>query len=294
MEIQGSNFYTYNAYSEVYKKLYSLKNDIRNSYQYDRDETNSIKEIIEIIKSILIMASLEEYFSNNQTDLNYFMGEFSKEVVTYILHQYVVYGENGHDLALDLLLHFIKLFFKFHKNKEYSTLFENIRKIFDNSSSYYSPEHFKRDKEKVPKKYNTYEQFNEEFCSNFQKEKKAKEKFKVGDKVDFLIYNDTHYSLEKKIWLRGEIKEIDDENYIIQYPKLNSTKEVKIPINNRRIKELGSMTSDWDWRLNLKKFDLVDCYDRCKWYPATVCEVKEHENNNGVYKEYKIGFRLYP
>ena len=85
MEMQGSNFYSYSAYSEVYKKLFSLKTDIRNSYQYDRDETDSIKEIIEIIKSILIMASLEEYFSDNQTDLNYFMGEFSKDVLTYIL-----------------------------------------------------------------------------------------------------------------------------------------------------------------------------------------------------------------
>ena len=144
METQGSNFYTYNAYSDVYKKLLSLKNDIRNSYQYDRDETDSIKEIIEIIKSILIMASLEEYFSNNQTDLNLFMGDFSKDVVTYILHQYVVFGDNGHDIALDLLIHLIKLFFKFHKNKEYSTLFENIRKIFDYSASYFSPEHFQR------------------------------------------------------------------------------------------------------------------------------------------------------
>ena len=54
------------------------------------------------------------------------------------------------------------------------------------------------------------------------------------------------------------------------------------------------MTSDWDWRLNLKKFDLVDCFDREKWYPATVCEIKDYQNTNGVYKEYKIGFRLYP
>ena len=54
------------------------------------------------------MASLEEYFSDNQTDLNYFMGEFSKDVLTYILHQSVVYGDNGHDLALDLLIHFQK------------------------------------------------------------------------------------------------------------------------------------------------------------------------------------------
>ena len=295
MEMQGSNFYSYSAYSEVYKKLFSLKTDIRNSYQYDRDETDSIKEIIEIIKSILIMASLEEYFSDNQTDLNYFMGEFSKDVLTYILHQSVVYGDNGHDLALDLLIHFIKLFFKFHKNKEYSTLFENIRKIFDISQSYYNPEHFQRDKDKVPKKYNTYKEFNEEFCSKFQKEEKFEKKFKVGDKIDFLIYNnETCRTLDKKTWIRGEIKEVNDENYIIQYPKNSFSKEVKIPINSKRIKELGSMTSDWDWRLNLKKFDLVDCFDREKWYPATVCEIKDYQNTNGVYKEYKIGFRLYP
>ena len=203
-------------------------------------------------------------------------------------------GDNGHDLALDLLLHFIKLFFKFHKNKEYSTLFENIRKIFDNSKNYYSPDNFQRDKEKSPKKYNTYKEFNEEFCSKFKKEKKYEEKFKVGDKVDFLLYNEAHYPLEKKIWIRGEIAEIDDENYTIHYPKNSLTKVIKIPLDAQRVKELGSMTPDWDWRLNLKKFDLVDCYDRCKWYPATVCEVTDYENKCGVYKEYRIGFRLYP
>ena len=294
MDNQGRNYYSFSSNSEVYKKLFSLKIDIRNSYQYDRDETGSIKEIIEIIKSMLIMASLEEYFSNNQTDLNYFMGEFTKEVIQYTLHQDVIYGDNGHDLALDLLLHFIKLFFKFHKNKEYSTLFENIRKIFDNSKNYYSPDNFQRDKEKSPKKYNTYKEFNEEFCSKFKKEKKYEEKFKVGDKVDFLLYNEAHYPLEKKIWIRGEIAEIDDENYTIHYPKNSLTKVIKIPLDAQRVKELGSMTPDWDWRLNLKKFDLVDCYDRCKWYPATVCEVTDYENKCGVYKEYRIGFRLYP
>ena len=294
MEIQTSNYYSYSSNSEVYRKLFSLKNDIRNSYQFDRDETDSIKEIIQIIKSMLIMASLEEYFSNNQTDLNYFMGEFSKDVIIYTLHQYIVYGENGHELAMDLLLHFVKLFFKFHKNKEYSTLFENIRKIFDNSQSYYCPDTFEREKEKIPKKYNKFNQFNEEFCSKFQKEKKLEEKFKVGDKVDFLLYKETHITLDKKMWIRGEITGIDEENYIIQYPKLYNSKEIKIPINARRVKELGTMTADWDWRLNLKKFDLVDCYDRCKWYPATVVDVKDFENKNGIYKEYKIGFRLYP
>ena len=293
MNSQVQNYYShYTQHSEVYRKLYSLAIDIKNSYQRDCDETESIKEIIEIIKSILIMASLEEYFSNNQTDLNYFMGDFSKDVIEYILRQDIIYGENGHELALDLLFHFIKLFFKFHKIKEYSNLFENIRKVFDISSSYFSPNRFHSDKN--PKKARTYQQFNEEFCSAFKTEEKIEDLFKVGDKVDFLFINDTHYQLEKKIWLRGEIKKIEDDNYIIHYPKRDYYKEIKIPIKDRKVKIYQTMTSDWDWRLNLKKFDLVDCYDRGKWYPATVFKIQEFQNKFGEYKEYKIGYRLYP
>ena len=83
-----------------------------------------------------------------------------------------------------------------------------------------------------------------------------------------------------------------NNDYTIHYPKNSLTKVIKIPLDAQRVKELGSMTPDWDWRLNLKKFDLVDCYDRCKWYPATVCEVTDYENKCGVYKEYRIGFRF--
>ena len=293
MNPQVQNYYShYTQHSEVYRKLLSLAIDIRNSYQHDCDETDSIKEIIEIIKSILIMASLEEYFSNNQTDLNYFMGEFSKEVIEYTLRQDKVYGDNGHELALDLLFHFIKLFFKFHKIKEYSNLFENIRKIFDLSSSYFSPNRFHSDKN--PKKARTYQQFNEEFCSQFKKEEKNEELFKVGDKVDFLCTKDTHFQVEKKIWIRGEIKQIEDDNYIINYPYRDYCKEIKIPTKSKKVKPYKTMTSDWEWRLNLKRFDLVDCYDRGKWYPATVFKIEEFKNKLGDYKEYKIGYRLYP
>ena len=293
MNPQAQNYYShYTQHSEVYRKLYSLAIDIRNSYQRDCDETDSIKEIIEIIKSILIMASLEEYFSNNQTDLNYFMGEFSKDVIEYILRQDIVYGENGHELALDLLFHFIKLFFKFHKIKEYSNLFENIRKIFDLSSSYFSPNRFHSDKN--PKKAKTYQQFNEEFCSEFKKEEKDEELFKVGDKVDFLLTKETHFQMEKKVWIRGEIQKIEDDNYIINYPYRDYCKEVKIPTKAKKVKTYKSMTSDWEWRLSLKRFDLVDCYDRGRWYPATVFKIEEFQNKLGDFKEYKIGYRLYP
>ena len=221
------------------------------------------------------MESIEEYFSNNKSDLYFFMGEFSKEVIEYTTRQNIIYGENGHELALDLLFHFIKLFFKFHKIKEYSNLFENIRKIFDLSSSYFSPNRFHSDKN--PKKAKTYQQFNEEFCSEFKKEEKDEELFKVGDKVDFLLTKETHFQMEKKVWIRGEIQKIEDDNYIINYPYRDYCKEVKIPTKAKKVKTYKSMTSDWEWRLSLKRFDLVDCYDRGRWYPATVFKIEEFQ-----------------
>ena len=279
--------------SAVYQNLLSLSNDVKLSYQFDRDETSSIKEIIEILKSILIMESIEEYFSNNKRDLYYFMGEFSKDVIKYILVQDYVYGEHGNELALDLLFHFAELFFKFHKKKDYTTLFENIRNIFNANSNFFTTSRYK--KEKNPKKLYTYQQFNEEYCEKFKKERKIQVLFKIGDKVDVLLKNEsTNYKLGKKVWIRGEIKDIEDGNYIIRYPYQEIYREIKYPLEGNNVRKLGSMTEEWGWRLGLKKFDLVDCYDRGKWYPATVCGVKEFKNKYGIYKEYKIGFRLYP
>ena len=294
MNSQIQNYYShYVNTTEVYRKLKSLAIDIKNIYQFDRDETSSIIEITEIIKSMLIMESIEEYFSNNKSDFYYFIGDFTKEVIEYILRQDIIYGDNGHDLALDMLFHFVKLFFKFHKNKEYSNLFENIRKIFTPSSSYYIPSPYKE--EKNPKKVITYKKFNEEFCEKFKNEKNVPKIFKIGDKVDVLLQiKSTVHDVEKKLWVRGEITEIEDGKYTIRYPYQKYYREIKNPVGGKNVQKLGTMTTDWDWRLSLKKFDVVDCYDRSRWYPATVCDVIEYENNYGIYKEYKIGFRIYP
>ena len=110
-----------------------------------------------------------------------------------------------------------------------------------------------------------------------KKEEKNEELFKVGDKVDFLYTKDTHFQVEKKTWIRGEIKQIEDDNYIINYPYRDYCKEIKIPTKSKRVKPYKTMASDWEWRLNLKRFDLVDCYDRGKWYPATVFKIEEFQ-----------------
>ena len=45
----------------------------------------------------------------------------------------------------------------------------------------------------------------------------------------------------------------------------------------------------------VKQYDLIDCYDRNKWYPSTICDIYETylENVNKM-KTYKVGFKLYP
>ena len=67
--------------SETYRKLEQLSNDVRNSWTNDCDETDSMKEIIEMINGMLVMTSLEDYFLNDKMDLEFFMGEFSKDVL---------------------------------------------------------------------------------------------------------------------------------------------------------------------------------------------------------------------
>ena len=292
----------YKNKSETFLKLESLCQDIKKSWFQDCDETDSMKEIIQIIDGMLIMTSLEEYFSNNKKDLDYFMGNFSKEVISNIMIQPVIFGDNGDEIGLDLLYHFIKLFFQFHNNKEYSPLFEKIRNIFAKNcyyNSFFSPNSRSHKKENNPEKEYTNSIFNEQYCKKFQKEKSNLETFRIGDKVDVLIKNEaSRTSLDSNAWIRGKIIDIVDNEYIIEYRNnefYNS--KIKYPFDSPYVLKEGKRTEDWEWRLSLKENDVIDCYDRFKWYPATIIKVVKNildENGNAIYKEYQVGFRLYP
>ena len=67
-------------------------------------------------------------------------------------------------------------------------------------------------------------------------------------------------------------------------------------INSRyEIAPEGTETKDWKLSRTVKQYDLIDCYDRNKWYPSTICDVYETylENVNKMIT-YKVGFKLYP
>ena len=284
--------------------LQHLGSEIKMSWVRDCDKTDAMKTTINLINKILEKdAPLEDFFGQNDSLLEYFMNNFLSEVITNILIQPVVYGENGDDIALELLYHIYKLFLKYHQNKKYSSLFARIRDIINvdkSNSHFFAPANEIRNQQtKIdnPKKRYNFYNFNHEFCSEFIDKTKEKENtLKVGDNIDLLIkYENSRSQIDKTAWIRGKIKAIDEEsyNYIIESPVLES--DTTIQINSNEILPEGQKTKDWEWRRNLKKYDVIDCYDRSKWFPATICNVTEEILKNGCKKiTYKIGFRLYP
>lgn len=56
------------------------------------------------------------------------------------------------------------------------------------------------------------------------------------------------------------------------------------------IAPLGTMCKDFDWRMNLKEGDLVDCCDNYGgWYSGTVIKVKKRESGKVV----RVGLKIF-
>ena len=277
------------------QKLEEINNNIKESWTRDIDKVEYYIAMNDMLKEILTKESIEEYFSNNEADVTYFMGDFIKDTVGYILRAYTIYGENGDRIGLEILLNIYKIFLKFHKNKKYAPIFEIIRGVF----SHHTQKHnffegsFRDDKDSI-KKYD-YNKFNMEYNSEFSCNEKNEKKFEVNDEVDIPIEYDQARLIDKYCWTRGKIKSINEEEYTIEYHDNKEVKEKKISFSELNIYPSGTKTIDWDWRTNLKQWDIIDCYDRSKWYPSTVTSIEEEEDNDGIkYICYHIGFRIYP
>ena len=282
--------------SALKKRLEKYVQEIRCSYIHDVDKTDEMIKIKNFIKSILESdESFEHHFNDNQELLKYFMTGFLKNIISNILAQYIIYGDNGDDIAVDLLYHIYKLFLKFHKETKYSELFSTIREMIKSENSLqnffkmYSEQRSNLKIFNIKRKYNGYN-FNKKYCNEFiDKAKEPTNIYKIGDKVDILIQNAHSRSLiDRKVWVRGIIESIDEENmqYLVHCESMNQTFGAQMC--GGEITDEGEKTKDWDWRLNLKKYDVIDCYDRNKWYPSTITNVKDGN------KLYHVGFRLYP
>ncbi len=96
---------------------------------------------------------------------------------------------------------------------------------------------------------------------------------------------------DKKVWVRGKVHKITDN--MVQILTSDDPVPLTFGKGSFDFTSAGKMTSDHDWRINLKPGDMVDGYDRAKWHPSTILSVKT-EMVNGLPKiDIRIGFRVY-
>ena len=103
-----------------------------------------------------------------------------------------------------------------------------------------------------------------------------------------IIYIDSITDIDQTAWVRAIIKKVENGLYYIEYN--GEETEITFPIWSHKVQLEGKKTQDWNWRTNLKKYDLVDAYDSDMWWPYTIADVVE----DGIKRvKYKMGFRLY-
>ena len=100
------------------------------------------------------------------------------------------------------------------------------------------------------------------------------------------------HSHESKNWTRGIIKEISNDMLVVFVAEENNL--LYIRKNSFEYAKANTMTRDYDWRINLKEGDIIDCYDRGRWFPSTILEKKTIIINELPRIDYRIGFRIYP
>ena len=112
----------------ILKKLEYIEHEIRMSYLKDLNKTTELLQLKSILEEILNSNNLEEYFNNLIPDCEYFCKKFTNEVLTNILRQNVIYGENGHETVFSILKLYLQIFLKFYNKPQGNTYYVNLLK----------------------------------------------------------------------------------------------------------------------------------------------------------------------
>jgi len=244
--------------SQIRKTLEELEDDIHKSWLRDLDKVKEFHSLYTILEEMLSKDTLEEYFQNNASDLNYFLNKFSAETINNILRQPYVYGPSGDDVAFQVLSQYLRLFLKFLDNPNYTHLWDSIREIFDTSKSYYKGTSYTNTRVLNENKLMTAEKFNEKILPKDSSKKSDKPQMKLSDQVDVLIENKKPYNTlqDKKIWTRGIVTKVDVENEYFVVSIAEDPLPIFIKNNSLEYLPVGTMTKDYDWRLNIKECKL--------------------------------------
>ena len=203
-----------------FEEMQNLGDQIKKSWMQDTDKTSEMKILISFLEDISKYPKLENYFEN-KSELDYFCNSFTQDVIKNILIQPVVYGENGDEIALKLLINFILIFIKNIENNYFNdsviNYYKQILKIFKNDNNYYNSSNKNNCKISNNKKFLDYKFFNKIFNKKFLKKKfenKINNEYKEGDYVDINVkYKKCRSNFDEKNWVRGKIIKILENYY---------------------------------------------------------------------------------
>ena len=255
--------------------LENIEYAIKQSYVKDINAIQQMQELISIQEEILNKDTLESYFQS-QNDFQYFINQFTEEIISNILKERPVPGQNGDDIALTLLTNYILFYTKFHNENQLIPFWNKIRNIFKSSAHYFLQGNTHQYGQLFPNPKRTLNAH--EFNASIPHTEKE---FKINDRCDIYYLNQQqHDDISKHCFLRGTITNVDDTFYYL----ITDISDVEIHLNKQSFDVLpeGELTKDWDWRLNLKKYDIVDCFLNGRYRPATILSVQNLEEEEGA------------
>jgi hypothetical protein len=272
------------------KKLEELEDDIHKSWLRDLDKVKELTELIRILEQIYQKDSIEDFFEN-QSDFEYFCKKFTHETLFNILRQHIVYGDNGDEVALSVIFNYLRIFYKFMEKPQYAVLWDNMKDIFDDSKHYYKGIIYGTNRIYNEKKLLSSERYNELMLP---RKETSTNSVTEGMEVDVLVENRKQSSFhnEKKVWTRGVVSRVESDYFVVKTAE--ESYPINLKFNSFEFAKKGSMTKDYEWRMGLEQHENIDCWDRGRWFPATILHKRE-EVVNGIRKvDYRIGFRVYP
>lgn len=243
------------------------------------DKTEEFQEVHELLQGISEKDKIEEYFIE-KSDFEYFIGNFTKELIDNIFTMNVSYSKPAEEIVLKIFQDYIYLFVKHLKNPSYTPLWTSIAKIFElPGSSFYS----------IGTKDRLYNGLsNEDYCSKYLT-KKTILKVEPEQEIDILIKSSERYPY--RTWVPGIVCNTFDDGFSVRIAFDQAPLILKY--DSFDYCEKGTMRNNWEWRENLKVGDIIDVFERQKYYPGTIIKKDEQVFRGLKNIQYTISFRVY-
>ena len=267
-----------NGKSPNMEKMERLEEAVYKSWIRDMDKVEEMKEVHIFLTEILSKETIEDYFQSSD-DFNYFITTFSNKVIGNILLQATVFGENGEEVAFQILKDYVSLFCKHMKRPNYDKLWESVKEIFDPSKQFYASK-----KNERSLKNTSIDEFNAKFL-------KKKTSFEVKPEMEIDVYVNSNERYSPNVWVRGIVCNTFDDGFSVRIGADRAPIILKYDSFDYSAK--GTMTDNWEWRESLQIGDRLDCYERQRYFPGTVINRTE-ETFRGLKRiDYRISFRVY-